>query len=104
MNRRLIIMRHGQTDWNVEKRMQGHTDIPLNAHGVMQADRLAKALLKTGQHFDCIYSSDLERAFHTAKTIAVPQSLDVLIHPDLRERIRDMLRRSTNPRMVRRPT
>ena len=83
---KICFVRHGETDWNVEKRMQGHTDIPLNAHGVMQADRLAKALLKTGQHFDCIYSSDLERAFHTAKTIAIPQSLDVLIHPDLRER------------------
>ena len=69
---RICFVRHGETDWNVEKRMQGHTDIPLNAHGVMQADRLAKALLKTRQHFDCIYSSDLERAFHTAKTIAIP--------------------------------
>ncbi|NCU93795.1 MAG: histidine phosphatase family protein, partial [Burkholderiaceae bacterium] len=49
---RICFVRHGETDWNVEKRMQGHTDIPLNAHGIMQADRLAKALLKTGQHFD----------------------------------------------------
>jgi probable phosphoglycerate mutase len=47
---RICFVRHGETDWNVEKRMRGHTDIPLNAHGIMQADRLAKALLKTGCH------------------------------------------------------
>ena len=40
---RICFVRHGETDWNVQKRMQGHTDIPLNAHGVMQAERLAKA-------------------------------------------------------------
>lgn len=83
---RICFVRHGETDWNVQKRMQGHTDIPLNAHGVMQAERLAKALLRTGHRFDCIYSSDLERAFHTAKTIASPQSLEIMVHPDLRER------------------
>ncbi len=83
---KICFVRHGETDWNVEKRMQGHTDIPLNAHGVMQAERLAKALQRTGYHFDRIYSSDLDRAFHTAKAIASPQSLDITIHPDLRER------------------
>lgn len=83
---KICFVRHGETDWNVNKRMQGHIDIPLNAHGVMQAERLAKALQRTGHHFDRIYSSDLERAFHTAKAIASPQSLDITIHPDLRER------------------
>ncbi|WP_108508861.1 histidine phosphatase family protein [Polynucleobacter acidiphobus] len=83
---RICFVRHGETDWNVEKRMQGHTDIPLNAHGVMQAERLAKVLLRTGYRFDRIYSSDLERAFHTAKVIASPLSLDITVHPDLRER------------------
>ncbi len=83
---KICFVRHGETDWNVNKRMQGHIDIPLNAHGVMQAERLAKALQRTGHHFDRIYSSDLDRAFHTAKAIASPQSLDITIHPDLRER------------------
>lgn len=83
---KICFVRHGETDWNLEKRMQGHIDIPLNAHGVMQAKRLANALLRTGYCFDRIYSSDLERAFHTAKVIANAQSLQITMHPDLRER------------------
>ena len=83
---RICFVRHGETDWNVEKRMQGHIDIPLNANGVIQAERLGKAFLQSGHRFDRIYSSDLERAFHTAKAIASPQSLEIMVHPDLRER------------------
>lgn len=83
---KICFVRHGETDWNVKKRMQGHIDIPLNAHGVMQAKRLAKALVRTGHRFDRIYSSDLERAFHTAKAIASAQSLEITVHSDLRER------------------
>ncbi len=83
---KICFVRHGETDWNAEKRMQGHIDIPLNAQGVTQAKRLANALLRTGHSFDRIYSSDLGRAFHTAKAIASAQSLQITMHPDLRER------------------
>lgn len=65
---RIIAIRHGETDWNTGARIQGHTDIALNAHGLWQAQRLAQAL--ADEHIHYIYSSDLERARTTAQTIA----------------------------------
>jgi probable phosphoglycerate mutase len=82
----ICLIRHGETDWNVERRMQGHMDIPLNAHGIAQAKRLAKALSQVHQPFDVIYSSDLERALHTAKAVASALSLEMRLTPELRER------------------
>lgn len=65
---RIIAIRHGETAWNVDTRLQGHTDIGLNDRGQWQAQRVAMAL--TEEHIDAIYSSDLSRAHATALAIA----------------------------------
>jgi probable phosphoglycerate mutase len=65
---RIIAVRHGETDWNVETRLQGHTDIALNATGQWQANQVALALAE--ELIACIYSSDLSRARATAQAIA----------------------------------
>lgn len=83
MNKRLIIMRHGQTDWNVENRFQGHTDIPLNAIGRAQVARAASILGTQDIHH--IISSDLQRAFDTAVAVASVKKLQVTADQQLRE-------------------
>ena len=64
---RLILIRHGQTDWNLEKRVQGRTDMPLNAQGIRQAELVAKAVLR--YPVERIYASSLERAWETAEIV-----------------------------------
>jgi probable phosphoglycerate mutase len=64
------IIRHGETDWNLSGRWQGHTDVPLNALGRAQARRLAERLRAEHLRFDAIYSSDLLRAWETAQALA----------------------------------
>lgn len=78
------MVRHGETDWNVEKRIQGHIDISLNATGLEQAEATAAGLV--GHRFDVAYSSDLDRAWQTAQTIGIRQGLEVRRAPGLRER------------------
>jgi 2,3-bisphosphoglycerate-dependent phosphoglycerate mutase len=81
---RIIAIRHGETDWNVDTRIQGQLDIPLSAHGRWQAGRLAAAL--QGEPLDAIYASDLSRAWATAEGLARGRGLQVLAEPALRER------------------
>ncbi len=69
MPTQILFIRHGETDWNRIKRIQGHIDIPLAASGVEQALRLARRLgheAEQGARLDAIYSSDLQRALQTA--------------------------------------
>ncbi|MFJ7568165.1 histidine phosphatase family protein [Herminiimonas sp. NPDC097707] len=80
----ILLIRHGETDWNVEKRLQGHTDIDLNREGVRQVAALGRALLD--EPLDAIFSSDLKRALGTAQGIAIPRGMSVQLHKDLRER------------------
>ncbi|MEF7615450.1 histidine phosphatase family protein [Aquincola sp. MAHUQ-54] len=81
---RLIAIRHGETDWNVGSRIQGHTDIALNANGRWQAERLAVALAE--EPLDAVYASDLGRAYDTALAFARPRGIPVLRDAALRER------------------
>ena len=79
-----LFLRHGQTDWNVEGRFQGQTDIPLNETGLAQA-RTAATLL-SGQRIDRIIASPLLRALTTAQIVADQLALNVEIDPRLTER------------------
>lgn len=81
---RFYIVRHGQTEWNVQRRVQGHLDSPLTLKGQEQAKIVAQELKSIP--FDAIYSSDLLRAKHTAETISLEHKLAVQTHKLLRER------------------
>ena len=77
-------MRHGETAWNAEHRVQGQLDVPLNAIGEAQARAASKVLAQ--EKFDAIYSSDLARARQTAQPVANFLSKDILLEKELRER------------------
>jgi probable phosphoglycerate mutase len=80
----IILIRHGETAWNAVRRLQGHTDIALNAAGEQQAEALARAL--AGEALDLIVSSDLSRARQTAQAVARHHAVPLLSDPALRER------------------
>lgn len=80
----LLLVRHGETDWNAEGRLQGHTDRPLNEVGRRQAATLAEQL--AGDGIGAIYASDLARARETAEIVATRLGLPVALDPDLREK------------------
>lgn len=80
----ILIIRHGQTAWNTQKRLQGHSDIPLNENGRLQAVTLAKIL--RDEPLDAIFSSDLQRAYQTAYEIAKIHNLPVHQDRSFRER------------------
>ena len=84
MPTRIILARHGETDWNRERRWQGHSDRPLNDTGREQAETLAAEL--AGRPIAAVYSSDLLRAHETARIVADRLGLDVVTIPGLRER------------------
>ena len=80
---RLILVRHGETEWNRTERYQGHTDIELSTIGLWQAERLRDHL--DGQRIDAVYSSDLKRAWRTAQIITSKRDLAVIPCKELRE-------------------
>ena len=84
MTTRLCVVRHGETAWNAEHRVQGQLDVPLNEVGQAQARAAALALAR--EKFDAIYASDLSRARQTAAPTAESLSMEVLLERDLRER------------------
>ena len=81
---RIVAIRHGETDWNVDTRIQGGLDIPLNATGRQQAARMAQALRH--EPITAIYSSDLARAWETAQYLGDALGLPVTPDAGLRER------------------
>jgi probable phosphoglycerate mutase len=81
---RIIAVRHGETAWNVEARLQGQLDIPLNERGHAQALRAAHSLAEDRP--DVVVSSDLARAQATAQVIATVSACPLLLEPGLRER------------------
>ncbi|MCL1841769.1 MAG: histidine phosphatase family protein [Propionibacteriaceae bacterium] len=83
MTTRLILWRHGVTDWNASGRFQGQTDIELNATGHAQAHRAAPVL--AAMHPDALYSSPLRRARDTAQELAALTGLDVILDDRLAE-------------------
>jgi broad specificity phosphatase PhoE len=80
----LLLVRHGETDWNADGRLQGHTDRPLSDFGRRQACELAEKL--AGESLDAVYASDLSRARETAETVGKRLGLPTLLDPDLREK------------------
>ncbi len=81
---RIVAIRHGETDWNVDTRIQGQTDVPLNATGRWQAERLVDAVAEEG--IAAVYASDLARAWQTAEAVARGAGVTPVPEPGLRER------------------
>ncbi|MDR0260166.1 MAG: histidine phosphatase family protein [Comamonas sp.] len=81
---RIIAIRHGETAWNVDARIQGHLDIPLNDIGLWQAGRAGAAL--ANEPLATIYSSDLSRAQTTAQAVADTTGAPLVLDSGLRER------------------
>lgn len=80
---KIYIARHGQTDWNIQHKAQGHTDIPLNETGIQQAEDLRENI--RGIEFDAVYASPLKRAAETAR-IATGGGYDIVYDDRLMER------------------
>lgn len=84
MNTTILLIRHGQTEWNANGRWQGHADIPLNGTGIAQAEALARRLARWP--IQALYSSDLKRAAKTAEILSASLNLAPIIDPLWRER------------------
>ena len=80
---KLYLVRHGETDWNLEHKAQGQVDIPLNLTGIQQAEALHEKI--KSYHFDVVYCSPLTRAVQTA-AIALDNRTDIIFVDELKER------------------
>ena len=83
MSTKVILVRHGETDWNAEGRIQGHLPVPLNERGLAQAEAVATQLAPLD--FSALYSSDLVRARQTAEAIARCKGMSIRSDERLRE-------------------
>ena len=85
MVKKFYLVRHGETEWNAAKRIQGQTDVPLSCEGRRQAQAVAEYLADVG--FDSAHASDLSRALETARMIVVRHSspVSLVVHKGLRE-------------------
>ena len=79
----LMLVRHGETEWNVQRRYQGQSDVPLSELGVRQAELVAERLVD--QKIDAVFASDLKRAWETAQIIVAKNGLSILSESRLRE-------------------
>ena len=79
---RIVLVRHGETEWNRVERFRGRADVPLNQTGIAQAEATARRIEK-GWEVTAVYASPLVRALRTAEAIAQRFALDVQVHPGL---------------------
>lgn len=82
---KLIFVRHGQTDWNVQGKIQGSYDSELNSTGINQAMKLSEKLLSLNYKFSKIYSSPQKRALKTAEILSKSSNVDYVLMKDLQE-------------------
>jgi len=92
------LIRHGETEWNLSGRWQGHADSPLSPRGVSQATALGERMKK--EDFNFFYSSDLERAQHTARLVGGPSGWTPTLMESLRERDLGVLEGLTTDEML----
>ena len=93
----MILIRHGETVWNREHRMQGHSDSPLSETGLVQVSLLAQRM--SNFDFSALYCSDSGRAQHTARIVAEATGHDLIIESRLRERNFGVFEGLTGPEM-----
>ena len=82
---KILLVRHGETDWNVAQRIQGSTDTPLNENGMAQARKLAEELAKRETPIVGVYTSKLKRAAKTAESVAKKLGKECIVLPGLEE-------------------
>lgn len=82
---RVLLIRHGETAWNRDGRWQGHSDVPLSPAGYEQAARLAAHLRQQDLAIRMVYSSDLQRALETARTVANVLGAELVLDPSWKE-------------------
>ncbi len=79
----IYLTRHGQTEWNIEKRLQGHGNSPLTDAGIKRAEELSKRLKDI--KIECIYTSPIERAYKTASILKGDKEIELITHDGLKE-------------------
>lgn len=97
-NTQVILIRHGETEWNLSGRWQGHADSPLSERGIKQAEALGQRMI--GEDIDYFYSSDLERACHTSRLIGNPSGWAASLLKSFRERDLGVLEALTTEEML----